>query len=84
MGFEEIKAGLTASPKVWVVTGAAGFIGSHLLEALLRLNQKVVGLDNLSTGHAGNLAQVQTAVASDALEELHLDLKGDIQNAATC
>ena len=48
MGFEETKAELMAFPKVWVVTGAAGFIGSNLLEALLRLNQKVVGLDNFS------------------------------------
>lgn len=72
-----------ASPKVWVVTGAAGFIGSNLLETLLRLNQKVVGLDNLSTGHPGNLVQVQAAVGPDRWKNFTW-IEGDIQDAATC
>src|SRR5208282_559055 len=83
MGFEEIKAELVASPKVWVVTGAAGFIGSNLLESLLHLNQKVAGLDNLSTGHPANLAQVQTAVGPDRWKNFTW-IKGDIRDAATC
>jgi UDP-N-acetylglucosamine/UDP-N-acetylgalactosamine 4-epimerase len=83
MRFEEIKSELTAAPKVWVVTGAAGFIGSHLLETLLRLNQRVVGLDNLSTGHAGNLAQVQAAVGPECWKNFTW-IEGDIQDAATC
>jgi UDP-N-acetylglucosamine/UDP-N-acetylgalactosamine 4-epimerase len=83
MGFEETKTELLASPKVWVVTGAAGFIGSNLLETLLRLNQWVVGLDNLSTGHADNLAQVQTAVGPDRWKNFTW-IEGDIQDAATC
>jgi len=83
MGFEETKAELMASPKVWVVTGAAGFIGSNLLETLLRLNQKVVGLDNFSTGHPGNLAQVQTAVGPARWKNFTW-IEGDIQDAAAC
>ena len=49
----------------WLVTGAAGFIGSNLLEALLKLNQKVVGLDNFSTGYRHNLEQVKSLVTPD-------------------
>lgn len=83
MRFEEIKAELKASPKVWVVTGAAGFIGSHLLEALLRLNQKVVGLDNFFTGHRENLAHVQAAVGPDLAKNFAF-MEGNIQDADAC
>ena len=83
MRFEETKAELMASPKVWVVTGAAGFIGSNLLEALLRLNQRVVGLDNFATGHAGNLAQVQLAVGPKHWKNFTW-IEGDIQSTTTC
>ena len=83
MKFEEAKAELAASPKVWVVTGAAGFIGSNLLETLLGLNQRVVGLDNLSTGHPGNLAQVQGAVGPKRWKNFTW-IEGDIRDAATC
>jgi UDP-N-acetylglucosamine 4-epimerase len=61
----------------------AGFIGSNLLEALLRLGQKVAGLDNLSTGCAGNLAQVRAAVGPDCWRNFHW-IKGDIRDAALC
>lgn len=54
---------LTQSPKVWLVTGVAGFIGSNLLEVLLKLNQKVVGLDNFATGHQHNLDEVKNQVS---------------------
>ncbi len=83
MDFEETKAKLTDSPKVWVVTGVAGFIGSNLLETLLRLNQKVVGLDNFATGHAGNLAQVQIAVGPKYWKNFTW-MEGDIRSDATC
>jgi len=46
---------LLGHPKVWLVTGVAGFIGSNLLETLLRLDQKVIGLDNFATGSPRNL-----------------------------
>lgn len=53
--YEEVKAELLKSPKTWLVTGVAGFIGSNFLETLLKLNQEVVGLDNFATGHQRNL-----------------------------
>ena len=49
-------------PKTWLVTGCSGFIGSHLIETLLKLNQKVVGLDNFATGKRENLNLVRQAV----------------------
>ena len=83
MSFEETKSSLLVSPKTWVVTGVAGFIGSNLLESLLRLNQKVIGLDNLSTGHLPNLHQVQAAVGSRHWKNFTW-MEGDIQDPATC
>ena len=67
----------------WLVTGAAGFIGSNLVEALLRLDQSVVGLDNFSTGHQRNLDQVQALVGSAAWTNFHF-IRGDICELATC
>ena len=48
--YDEVKTALRAKPETWLVTGAAGFIGSHLVENLLALDQHVVGFDNFSTG----------------------------------
>lgn len=56
--FQEVKEQLTMQQYTWVVTGVAGFIGSNLLEALLKLNQKIIGLDNFSTGFQENLDNV--------------------------
>src|SRR2546422_5130219 len=56
--YEKLKAELKASPKTWLVTGVAGFIGSNLLETLLKLDQRVIGLDNFSTGKKKNLDEV--------------------------
>ena len=58
--YDDVCADLRANPKVWLVTGVAGFIGSNLLETLLMLNQTVIGLDNFATGHQRNLDEVQT------------------------
>jgi UDP-N-acetylglucosamine 4-epimerase len=60
--YETLKTQLQAKRYTWLITGVAGFIGSNLLEALLQLNQKVVGLDNFSTGNQKNLDQVKSSV----------------------
>lgn len=67
----------------WLVTGCAGFIGSNLLEALLGLGQKVVGLDNFSTGHPDNLHEVRDALAPGQWERLRF-IEGDIRDPAVC
>jgi len=60
--YERLKAKLRATPRTWLVTGAAGFIGSNILEELLKLNQRVVGLDNFATGHKRNLEEAKGLV----------------------
>jgi UDP-N-acetylglucosamine 4-epimerase len=67
----------------WLVTGAAGFIGSHLLEALLRAGQQVTALDNFSTGYRRNLEQVQDAVTSEQWKKLRF-IEGDIRDPTVC
>jgi UDP-N-acetylglucosamine 4-epimerase len=81
--FQTLKVKLSAAPTSWLVTGVAGFIGSNLLESLLRLGQRVVGLDNLSTGRAENLAQVRAAVGPACWRNFRW-VQGDIRDAATC
>lgn len=67
----------------WLVTGSAGFIGSHLLEVLLRNGQQVVSLDNFATGHQRNLDEVRDRVGETAWAR-HRFIEGDIRDAATC
>jgi UDP-N-acetylglucosamine 4-epimerase len=74
---------LKATPKRWLVTGVAGFIGSNLLEELLKLNQAVVGLDNFSTGHRHNLEDVRKVVGEEAWGRFTF-IEGDIRNLANC
>jgi len=81
--FDQLKTDLLASPRQWLVTGGAGFIGSHLTETLLKLNQKVVVLDNLATGHRKNIDDVLTKVGSDQRHNL-LFIEGDITDRTTC
>jgi UDP-N-acetylglucosamine/UDP-N-acetylgalactosamine 4-epimerase len=81
--YEQIVEQLKSKRHRWLVTGAAGFIGSNLVEALLRLNQSVVGLDNFSTGHQRNLDQVQALVGSAAWKHFHF-IRGDICDLNTC
>ena len=74
---------LNAVPKIWLVTGVAGFIGSNLLETLLTLNQRVVGLDNFSTGHRHNFEEVQSIVSLEQWGNFRF-IEGDICNLADC
>jgi UDP-N-acetylglucosamine/UDP-N-acetylgalactosamine 4-epimerase len=67
----------------WVVTGSAGFIGSHLLETLLRHGQRVVSVDNFSTGKRDNLREVELSVGDEAWKR-HRFIDGDIGHAETC
>jgi UDP-N-acetylglucosamine 4-epimerase len=81
--YEKLQVQLQSSPCTWLVTGVAGFIGSNLLEALLKLDQKVVGLDNFSTGYQHNLEEVQSLVSSDQWQRFTF-IKGDIRNPDIC
>ncbi len=74
---------LQKSQSTWLVTGVAGFIGSNLLETLLTLNQKVVGLDNFSTGHQYNLDEVKGLVPTEQWQNFSF-VKGDICNIKDC
>ncbi|MFZ6655594.1 NAD-dependent epimerase/dehydratase family protein [Undibacterium sp. TJN19] len=78
-----LEAQLLAQPKTWLVTGVAGFIGSNLLERLLKLNQKVTGLDNFATGFQRNLDEVQTQVTSEQWANFQF-IKGDIRQLVDC
>ena len=80
--FEAICDELRASPRTWLVTGVAGFIGSNLLEALLRLDQRVVGIDNFATGSADNLEDVRASVGSSW--ELFRFAESDITSMEAC
>ena len=81
--YETLQAELRREPKTWLVTGVAGFIGSHLLEALLKLDQTVVGLDNFSTGYGHNLADVEARVGAVAWGRFRF-IEGDIRSLPDC
>jgi len=81
--FDALKVRVQAEPKRWVITGVAGFIGSNLLEALLRLDQPVVGLDNFSTGHQRNLDQVKSLVSPEQWSRFSF-INGDIRDLSVC
>ncbi len=81
--YESLLQELPQAPKTWLVTGVAGFIGSNLLEALLKLDQFVVGLDNFATGHQRNLDEVQSLVTSEQWANFRF-LQGDIRNLDDC
>ena len=83
MNYDMIKSGLLLAPRKWLITGVAGFIGSNLLETLLKLNQTVVGLDNLSTEDGRNLLQVESLVTPEQWQNFSF-IKGDICDLAAC
>lgn len=81
--FNDLKLSLRDKPRAWLVTGVAGFIGSNLLETLLKLDQKVVGLDNFATGHQRNLDEVRSLVSLEQWSRFHFML-GDIRTLDDC
>ena len=81
--YETIQKQLQAEPKKWLITGVAGFIGSNLLETLLKLDQTVVGLDNFATGHQYNLDEVKGEVTPEQWARFTF-IEGDIRNVDTC
>jgi UDP-N-acetylglucosamine 4-epimerase len=83
MQYNETLKTLNEQPKRWLITGVAGFIGSNLLETLLKNNQQVVGLDNFSTGHQHNLDQVRNLVSTEQWKNFKL-IKGDIRQLKDC
>lgn len=81
--YDQVKQDLIQSPKKWLVTGVAGFIGSNLLENLLKLNQTVIGLDNFVTGHQENLDEVKALVTNEQWERFRF-IEGDIRDVDCC
>lgn len=81
--WEQLAAELPRAPRAWLVTGVAGFIGSNLLETLLRLEQRVVGLDNFATGKRANLGQVRARVTPQQWARFTF-IEGDICDLVAC
>lgn len=80
---EQVRQDLAARPASWLITGVAGFIGSNLLEALLKLDQRVVGLDNFFTGHRHNLDEVRALVTPAQWRNFRF-IEGDIRSLDDC
>ena len=81
--YDQLQSRLAIEPHIWLITGVAGFIGSNLLETLLKLNQRVVGLDNFATGHQRNLDEVQSLVTPAQWVNFNF-IQGDIRELADC
>jgi UDP-N-acetylglucosamine 4-epimerase len=81
--YEKLQSELKRAPRVWLITGVAGFIGSNLLETLLKLDQRVVGLDNLATGHHKNLKEVEARVPAAKWKKFTFS-EGDICDVGDC
>jgi len=81
--YQMLKEGLAHRPAVWLITGVAGFIGANLLETLLSIDQEVVGVDNFSTGRAGNLDQVRQRVTPSQWKRFRF-LQADIGSFSDC
>jgi UDP-N-acetylglucosamine 4-epimerase len=81
--YREVCKQLASTPSTWLITGVAGFIGSNLLEHLLKLNQKVIGLDNFATGHQHNLDEVKSLVGPERWSRFTF-IEGDIREEEDC
>jgi UDP-N-acetylglucosamine 4-epimerase len=83
MAYSDLLARLSGERHSWLITGVAGFIGCNLLETLLKLDQKVVGLDNFATGHRRNLEQIRAAVTPEQWARFSF-IEGDIRRSEDC
>jgi UDP-N-acetylglucosamine 4-epimerase len=83
MRYAELCRQITKTPRTWLITGVAGFIGCNLLEALLMLDQRVVGLDNFATGHRRNLEEIQRGVTAAQWTRFRF-IQGDIRKLDDC
>jgi len=83
MKYNDVKNNLLNNQKTWLITGVAGFIGSNLAEALLKLNQKVISLDNFATGHRYNLEHIKNSVTNEQWKNFTF-VEGDTTNLETC
>jgi UDP-N-acetylglucosamine/UDP-N-acetylgalactosamine 4-epimerase len=83
MRYAQLRGELACAPRRWLITGAAGFIGSHLLQTLLELDQHVVGLDNFATGHRRNLQEVEGCVTLPRWGRFRF-IEGDIRDPDAC
>lgn len=81
--YQEVCEEYLSNLSTWLITGVAGFIGSNLLEHLLKLNQCVIGFDNFATGHQHNLDEVQSLVTPEQWSRFTF-IEGDIRNQADC
>jgi len=81
--YEHLQTALKSKPRKWLVTGAAGFIGSNLVETLLRLDQEVTGLDNFATGNRANLEEVRALTSPEQWNRFRF-ITGDIRQLADC
>jgi len=81
--YDSIRQQLLRHPQKWLITGVAGFIGSNLLEALLKLDQHVTGLDNFATGHQRNLDEVRSLVTGEQWSRFRF-IEGDIRHLEDC
>ena len=81
--YQETLETLRGQPRTWLVTGCAGFIGSNLVETLLALDQRVVGLDNFATGHQRNLDEVRDTVSAGQWARFRF-IEGDIRELDDC
>ncbi|MEI8303982.1 MAG: NAD-dependent epimerase/dehydratase family protein [Burkholderiales bacterium] len=81
--YDQLQTQLRQNPKTWLVTGVAGFIGSNLLETLLKADQRVVGLDNFATGYQRNLDEVKNLVSPSQWGNFQF-IQGDIRQLTDC
>ncbi|OAI56696.1 hypothetical protein AYO49_03795 [Verrucomicrobiaceae bacterium SCGC AG-212-N21] len=82
--YQELQAAIRSQPRRWLVTGGAGFIGSHVVQKLLQLEQRVTVLDDLSTGHRRNLSAASTSADDGGTMRIAHFVHGDVRDEVTC